>query len=162
MGLLHTGPDRPGVNDVQPMIFRNRPVGGEQVEIKRVVAYLPAMIQRICTIAGWLALAFIAYATLSPIEARPVFAGPQLEHFAAFALVGLAFAVAYPNRVVFVVVIVVGAAVGLEALQLLTPDRHGRVIDALVKALGGIFGISAGQLVLFQLRLKSARSNGPI
>jgi hypothetical protein len=137
-------------------------VDGEQVEIKRVVAYLPAMIQRVCTIAGWLALAFIAYATLSPIDARPVLAGPQLEHFAAFALVGLAFAVAYPNRVVFVVIIVVGAAVGLEALQLLTPDRHGRVIDALVKALGGIFGISAGQLVLFLLRLKSARSNGPI
>ena len=144
------------------MIFRNRPVSGEQVEIKRVVAYLPAMIQRVCTIAGWLALALIAYATLSPVEARPVLAGPQLEHFAAFALVGLAFAVAYPNRVVFVVVIVVGAAVGLEALQLLTPDRHGRVIDALVKALGGVFGISAGQLVLFLMRLKSARSNGPI
>jgi len=137
-------------------------VNGEQVEIKRVVAYLPAMIQRVCTIAGWLALAFIAYATLSPIDARPVLAGPQLEHFAAFALVGLAFAVAYPNRVVFVVIIVVGAALGLEALQLLTPDRHGRVIDALVKALGGVFGISAGQLALFLLRLKSARSNGPI
>jgi VanZ family protein len=137
-------------------------VGGEQVEITRVVAYLPAMIQRVCTIAGWLALALIAYATLSPIEARPVLAGPQLEHFAAFALVGLAFAVAYPNRVVFVVVIVVGAAVGLEALQLLTPDRHGRVIDALVKALGGSFGISVGQLLLFLFRLKSARSNGPI
>jgi VanZ family protein len=137
-------------------------VDGEQVEIKRVVAYLPAMIQRVCTIAGWLALAFIAYATLSPIDARPVLAGPQLEHFAAFALVGLVFAVAYPNRVVFVVIIVVGAALGLEALQLLTPDRHGRVVDALVKALGGIFGISAGQLVLFLLRLKSARSNGPI
>jgi VanZ family protein len=120
------------------------------------------MIQRVCTIAGWLALALIAYATLSPIEARPVLAGPQLEHFAAFALVGLAFAVAYPNRVMFVVVIVVGADVGLEALQLLTPDRHGRVIDALVKALGGSFGISVGQLVLFLLCLKSARSNGPI
>jgi len=26
----------------------------------------------------------------------------------------------------------------IEALQLLTPDRHGRVVDALVKALGGI------------------------
>ncbi len=137
-------------------------MGGEQVEITRVVAYLPAMIQRVCTIAGWLALALIAYATLSPIEARPVLAGPQLEHFAAFALVGLAFAVAYPNRVMFVVVIVVGAAIGLEALQLLTPDRHGRVIDAVVKALGGSFGISVGQLVLFLLRLKSARSNGPI
>jgi len=146
------------------MIFRNRPLGGEQVEINWVVAYLPAMIQRISNIAGiagWLALAFIAYATLSPLEARPVLAGPQLEHFAAFALVGLALAVAYPGRAVLVVVIVVGAAVGLEALQLLTPDRHGRVIDALVKALGGIFGISAGQLVLLLLHMKSAESHRP-
>ena len=147
------------------MIFRNRPVGGEQVEITWVVAYLPVMIQRISNIAGiagWLALAFIAYATLSPIEARPVLAGPQLEHFAAFALVGLAFAVAYPNRVMFVVVIVVGAAVGLEALQVLTPDRHARVVDAVVKVLGGLCGISAGQLMSLLLRLKPARSAGPI
>jgi hypothetical protein len=48
-----------------------------------------------------------------------------------------------------VVVIVVGAAVGLEALQMLTPDRHARVTDAFVKALGGIGGISVGQLVWF-------------
>ena len=132
-------------------------MGGEQVEITWVVAYLPVMIQRISNIAGiagWLALAFIAYATLSPIEARPVLAGPQLEHFAAFALVGLAFAVAYPGRAVLVVVIVVGAAVGLETLQLLTPDRHGRVLDAVMKAAGGICGIGAGQLMSFLLRTR--------
>jgi VanZ family protein len=115
------------------------------------------MIQRVSKIAGWLALAFIVYATLSPIDARPVLASnPHLEHFAAFALVGLAFALAYPGRVLLVVVIVVGAAVGLEALQVLTPDRHGRVADALVKALGGICGISVGQLASFLLGLRSA------
>ncbi|MGB9113743.1 VanZ family protein [Bradyrhizobium sp.] len=107
---------------------------------------------------GWLALAFIIYATLSPIDARPVLASPHREHFAAFALMGLAFGLAYPNRVLLVVVIVVGAAAGLEALQVLTPDRHGRVFDALVKALGGICGISFGQLASFLLHFKSARS----
>jgi VanZ family protein len=120
------------------------------------------MIQRISTIAGWLALAFIIYATLSPIDARPVLSSPHREHFAAFALMGLAFGLAYPNRVLLVVVIVVGAAAGLEALQVLTPDRHGRVWDALVKALGGICGISFGQLVSFLLRFKWARSDSPI
>ena len=117
-----------------------------------IVAYLLAMIQRVSAIAGWLALAFIVYATLSPIEARPVVAGPHYEHFAAFALTGLAFGLAYPRRVLLAVVIVVGAAVGLEALQLLTPDRHGRVADALVKAAGGICGIGLGQLASFLLR----------
>ena len=120
------------------------------------------MIQRVCAIGSWLALAFIVYATLSPIDARPVLTSPHREHFAAFALMGLAFGLAYPNRVLLVVVIVVGAAAGLEALQVLTPDRHGRVWDALVKALGGICGISFGQLASFLLRFKSARSDSPI
>jgi VanZ family protein len=122
-----------------------------QVEINQVVAYLAAMIQRVSIIAGWLALAFIIYATLSPIDARPVLAGPQFERFAAFALLGLAFGLAYPSRLFLVVAIVVGSAVTLEALQLLTPDRHGRILDALVKAAGGICGIGIvqlGQLVL--------------
>jgi VanZ family protein len=120
------------------------------------------MIQRVSNVVGWLALAFIIYATLSPINDRPVLAGPQLEHFAAFALMGLAFGLAYPSRVLLIVAFVVGTAIGLEALQLLTPDRHARVADALVKALGGVCGIGFGQLVQFLLRLKSARPGGPI
>jgi len=117
------------------------------------------MIQRLSIAIGWLMLAFIVFVTLSPIGFRPSTGSPHLEHFAAFALVGLAFALAYPNRVMLVVAIVVGAALGLEALQLLTPDRHGRATDALVKALGGISGISVGQMVSFLLRLKPAPSD---
>jgi VanZ family protein len=113
------------------------------------------MIQRVSIIASWLALGFIVYATLSPIEARPVLASLQLEHFAAFALMGLAFGLAYPSRVLLVVAIVVGSAVTLEALQLLTPDRHGRILDALVKAAGGICGIGVGQLGQLFLRAQS-------
>jgi hypothetical protein len=123
-----------------------------QVEINQVVAYLAAMIQRVSMIVGWLALAFIIYATLSPIDARPVLVGPQFERFAAFALLGLAFGFAYPRRLLLVVAIVVGSAVTLEALQLLTPDRHGRILDALVKAAGGLCGIGACQLGQLFLR----------
>jgi VanZ family protein len=112
------------------------------------------MIQKISVVAGWLALAFVVFATLSPIEARPSIGSSHLEHFAAFALIGLAFALAYPDRVLLVVVIVVGAALGLEALQLLTPDRHAQATDALVKSLGGISGICAGQVVYFLLRVR--------
>lgn len=117
------------------------------------------MIHRISAIVGWLALGAIAFVTLSPIGDRPSVASPHLEHFAAFALIGFAFALAYPNRILLVFVIVVGAAVGLEALQLLTPDRHGRAADALVKALGGISGICVGQMASFLLRLKSVPSD---
>ena len=123
------------------------------------MAYLTAVIQRISNITGWLALGFIVFATLSPVGDRPSLASPHLEHFAAFALVGLAFALAYPNRVLLVVTIVIGAALGLEALQLLTPDRHGRAMDAFVKALGGISGICVGQMVSFLLHLKPVQSD---
>ena len=115
------------------------------------------MIQKVSIIAGWLALAFIVYATLSPIDARPVVASPQFEHFAAFALMGVAFGLAYPNRLFLVVAIVVGSAFALEALQLLTPDRHGRLLDALVKAAGGICGIGDSQLGPLLLRTQIDR-----
>jgi Na+/glutamate symporter len=108
-------------------------------------------------IAGWLALGFIAYATLSPIDARPVVAGVQFEHFAAFALLGIALGFAYPDRVVFVVAVVAGGAVVLETLQLLTPDRHGRLLDAAVKVAGGICGIGAGQWVVMLLKSQTGR-----
>jgi hypothetical protein len=65
------------------------------------------MIQRLSVIAGWLALALIALVTLSPIEAGPSIGGSHLEHFIAFALIGLAFALAYPSRILLVVVTVV-------------------------------------------------------
>ena len=73
------------------------------------------MVQRVSAIAGWLALAFIVYATLSPIDDRPVVAGPQFEHFAAFAVVGLAFGLAYPRRIFLVAAIILISAFGLEA-----------------------------------------------
>ena len=126
--------------------------------MKQVVAYLPEMIQRVSAAAGWLALAFIVYATLSPIDARPVVTRPHFEHFAAFAVMGLAFGLAYPNRLLLVVAIVFGSAFGLEALQLLTPDRHGRFLDALIKASGGICGIGVGQLGSLLLRTRIAPS----
>jgi VanZ family protein len=116
------------------------------------------MLRKVSIVVSWLALAFIVYATLSPIDARPVLAGLQFEHFAAFALMGLAFGFAYPNRVFPVVAIVVGSAVALEALQLLTPDRHGRILDALVKAAGGICGIGVRQIGPLLLRAQIDRT----
>ena len=92
------------VNDVQPITPLSHVLRGvEQVEISCVVAYLAAMVQRVSAIAGWLAFAFIVYATLSPIDDRPVIAGAQFEHFVAFAVVGLAFGLAYPKRMFLVV-----------------------------------------------------------
>jgi VanZ family protein len=115
------------------------------------------MTQRICRIAGWLALAFIVFATLSPIYDRPSVTNPQFEHFAAFALLGFSLMLGYPRRVLPIVLLVVGSAFALEAMQLLTPDRHGRVLDATVKAVGGLCGIGVGRLLLAILQDQAGR-----
>ena len=102
------------------------------------------MRRRLVVIAAWTCLAFIAYATLSPIDARPALSSSAaLEHFAAFALLGALFCLAYPKYRIFVFAMVLGSAILLELAQLMTPDRHGELVDALQKIAGGSFGIFA-------------------
>ena len=102
---------------------------------------LVSKIKTFAVVAGWLALAFIAFVTLSPIQDRPTFLHPQAERFAAYAVMGLAFVLGYPRRTALIVLFVVFSAFTLEAMQLLTPDRHGRLLDAegdQVKLVAGI------------------------
>jgi VanZ family protein len=98
--------------------------------------------------AAWGALAFIAYATLCPIERRPgIPASVVVEHVSAFALAGILFVLAYPRHRRAVVVFLVVAIAGLELAQSLIPDRHGRIIDVLEKFGGAGLGIIFGSLV---------------
>jgi VanZ family protein len=106
---------------------------------------------------AWALLAYIAFATLSPIELRPVSPLPtQLERALALAVVGFFFALAYPRRIVLIIVLVLGTTILLEVLQLVTPSRHGRSIDLAVKLIGGACGIAIGQIVR---RLASQRQD---
>jgi VanZ family protein len=45
--------------------------------------------------------------------------------------------------------VVLGSAVLLEIAQHLTPDRHGRIRDAIIKVVGGALGIAAGRAILY-------------
>ncbi|WP_051389888.1 VanZ family protein [Bradyrhizobium sp. Ec3.3] len=112
---------------------------------------------RLCLIAGWLALAAVAFMTLGPVHDRPQIAPSHLEHFAAFLLLGLVFALAYPKHPMRAVLIVAGSAILLEILQLLTPDRHGRVVDAMTKVMGAASGIMLARVMLnsWQAKLRS-------
>jgi VanZ family protein len=108
------------------------------------------MLHKLIGLAAWGLLAFIAYATISPIQDRPTLpASTSFEHLAAFAILGALFSLAYPQKVVLVCLIVLGSAVLLELLQLLTPDRHGRVPDAIEKIAGGVVGIVVGRAILY-------------
>jgi VanZ family protein len=109
-----------------------------------------SMLHRLISIAAWAVLAFIAYATISPIQARPTLpTSTGFEHFTAFAVLGLLFCLAYPRHFALVCLIVLGSAVLLEIMQLLTPDRHGRIQDAIEKMAGGLVGIVVGRAILY-------------
>jgi hypothetical protein len=103
------------------------------------------MIHKLIAVAAWTLLAYIAYATISPIQARPTLsASPDFERLAAYVVVGALFCLAYP-----VCLIVLGSAVLLEITQQLTPDRHGRIHDAIIKTTGGALGVVAGRAMLY-------------
>jgi len=106
------------------------------------------MFDRFITIAAWALLAFIIYATISPIHDRPTLpTSSNLEHFTAFAALGALFMLAYPRQIALVCLIVLGSALLLEMTQLLTPDRHGRLQDAIQKMAGGFVGIVVTRVI---------------
>jgi VanZ family protein len=101
------------------------------------------------SVAGaWTSLAFIAWATLSPLNERPEISTGFLilfshfDQYLAYGVLGFLFVIAYPRQTLFVCILVFGSAISLELAQLLTPDRHARVSDAVRKLIGGGFGIS--------------------
>lgn len=112
-------------------------------------------LQTALRVLAWLLLAGLIFVTLSPVNLRPVSPLPtQLERAIALALVGVVFALAYPRRLILVAVIVLGATMLLELLQLMSPSRHGRLIDVAVKLTGALTGLGSGWL-LNRLRLRN-------
>jgi VanZ family protein len=90
---------------------------------------------------AWLIVCAVAVFTLSPIDYRPVTAAPVgLERFAAFAVIGAAFCLGYPEHRLRVLVLLIGIAGFLELAQNLVPGRHGRLPDGLVKISGALLG----------------------
>jgi hypothetical protein len=80
----------------------------------------PSHAQNITSLAAWLVLGFIVYATLSPLSTRPSMVATEnslsvvIERSGAYGLLGLLFGV---------VLIVLSSAIGLELLQHFIADR---------------------------------------
>jgi hypothetical protein len=104
---------------------------------------LAHVVRRGAALVGWGALLAAVCATLVPIASRPHIPdmGPDIERLAAFVVLGSAFSIAYPTRRVQVLGAIVAVAITLEVAQILSPSRHGRPHDALVKVAGGLIGI---------------------
>ncbi|TAI67840.1 VanZ family protein [Bradyrhizobium sp. Leo170] len=108
------------------------------------------MPQKLVAVVAWALLCFLAYASVSPIGARPTLpASTSLEHIAAFATVGFLFHLAYPRHVMFVWFVVIGSAALFELMQLVTIDRHARLVDAFEKMAGGSVGMFLGRAALY-------------
>lgn len=119
------------------------------------------MKNRLGYLAAWLLLAVVAFVTLAPIGWRPETGlSAQIERFAAFALIGLAFSVVYPRRLWLVAFIVLGAAVAFEVTQFLVHGRHPGLRDVIAKLAGGTSGILAGWAISLVRRIAGRDGSG--
>ncbi|WP_064737285.1 VanZ family protein [Bradyrhizobium sp. Ai1a-2] len=108
------------------------------------------MPQKLVAVAAWALLCFLAYASVSPIGARPTLpTSTSLEHIAAFATVGFLLHLAYPRHVMYVWFVIIGSAALFELMQLVTIDRHARLVDAFEKMAGGSLGIFVARAALY-------------
>jgi hypothetical protein len=114
----------------------------EQKMIREIVTPLFRCSEVLARILAWIGLFAIVFLSVVPAAERPVTElGPQFEHFAAFALVGGAFAVAYDlsfSRLMILALLFCG---GIELLQVPAPTRHARVSDFIVDFVAACFGI---------------------
>lgn len=100
------------------------------------------MVVKIARIAAWLLIVAIVVMTLGPPTVRPVSGfNRSLEHVAAFALLGLAFGLAYPSRRVLLSLIGAAVVALMEILQQIVPGRHAYFRDFIINAGGGCAGI---------------------
>ena len=99
-------------------------------------------------IAAWLLLlAIAAFSVISPYYRVTTFVPHDIEHFAVFALVGVAFGLAYPARYLATGAALLAFTGGIELAQLWAPGRHARFSDFAVNALGLAAGLGLAYLV---------------
>ncbi|MDH6263535.1 VanZ family protein [Bradyrhizobium sp. BR13661] len=109
------------------------------------------MVRKLFILCAWSTFGFVCFVTLSPLGLRPETGSAGFDRFAAYALLGALFVLAYPQHFIKVVVLIAIAALGLEGLQHLTPERHGHLVDAAMKVAGSLAGCcfaKLGQIVL--------------
>jgi hypothetical protein len=101
------------------------------------------MVRNLAAFAAWAAFGLICFVTLSPIGLRPQTGDPGLERFVAYAVLGSLFMTAYPRYFTRLATFLAVAALALEVLQHLTPDRDGHLADGMEKVLGAWAGCAA-------------------
>jgi VanZ family protein len=116
------------------------------------------MALKIARVAAWLLIVGIVVLTLGPPRLRPVTGFDRsLEHIGAFALLGLAFGLAYPNRRMLLALIGVVIAALMETLQQVAPGRHAYFSDFVLNTVGSWTGL-VGSVLIDWLRRRTSRT----
>ena len=101
---------------------------------------------RAARICAWVLATLIIVLSVVPSWLRPVTGAPHaVEHFAIFALTGLAFGVGYRPRFQLAIGLVLFAGAA-ELAQLFASGRHARFSDFTVDALAALAGSAAAAL----------------
>jgi VanZ family protein len=106
------------------------------------------MLAKATRATGWLLVAGAVFLTIGPQKIRPVTGVEHnLEHFLAFALVGLVFGLGYPRRLALLLPLAIAVAAVLETAQLWIPLRHAYFSDFAINALGACIGLLAAAAI---------------
>jgi len=108
---------------------------------------------------SWALLATIAVMTLGPIGLRPqTHFSPDLERLAAYVVLGMSFALSYPQRRLWLLgVFLIVTAVVLEIGQSLVPGRDPHLSDFLFKAGGAVIGLVSLRVAFLAVILRRCR-----
>ncbi len=113
------------------------------------------MTSRLLRPLAWLLLAAIIFVTVSPIDLRPhTITTVDGDRALAYVVAGFVFAIAYPRHWKLVALLLIFGALAIEFLQYLSPTRHARLHDVVVKAAGATLGILAGRAVYRRMEIK--------
>jgi lipoprotein signal peptidase len=109
----------------------------------------------VARIAAWVLAAIIVILSLVPPVFRPETGVlHNLEHFAIYAVAGLAFGVGYNRSRGILAVLLVIFSGCVEIAQLFVPGRHARLSDFAVDAIAMCAGVGVGS-VLDRIRKRS-------
>lgn len=96
---------------------------------------------------AWILLFVLFILTVGPLGLRPTVGHPNAERLLALAVLGFAFSLAYPRRLLVVLVLLAGALCCFEYLQHFLNYRHATALDVAIKLAGAVLGVGSGIFV---------------